>query len=572
MQTFNPNAIPLTKYLFFTGKGGVGKTSISSALAVHLSEQGRRVALVSTDPASNLQDIFEMDLTSELTQVPSLQNLYVANFEPVEAAEKYKQSVIEPYIGVLPEFAIKNMEEQLSGSCTVEVAAFNEFTGFLANKEYAEKFDHIIFDTAPTGHTLRMLELPDAWYSFIESSTHEASCLGQLSGLSDNKQIYLDAVNKLKDASLTTMMFVARGDRHSIQECSRAMDELRDLEITNDMVIINGIIENPTSELAMQKANKEQAVLKQFETFLSQVSHYYVPMKQYNIFGINAMKHLFTEDDVLNENESITLKECHTMDMLVDELIKDDKRFIFTMGKGGVGKTTIAKIIAKRLAAHGKSVLLATTDPANVWYDTESNDHVTVKYIDEVEALHDYEAEVLAAAEHLSQDQIDYIKEDLRSPCTQEIAFFRAFSDFIADKSHDIVVIDTAPTGHTLLLLDASQSYHKEVERNTNVLPSSVSSLLPSITNNDLTEMVIVTLAEPTPIKEAERLKADLERTGINQRMWVVNNTIATQADTHDMFNSKIQEERKQINKLIAHQPFVAIQPYDVNIEEVSAL
>ncbi|RAI81445.1 arsenical pump-driving ATPase [Macrococcoides goetzii] len=572
MQTFNPDAISLTKYLFFTGKGGVGKTSISSALAVHLSEQGRRVALVSTDPASNLQDIFEMDLTSELTQVPSLQNLYVANFEPVEAAEKYKQSVIEPYIGVLPEFAIKNMEEQLSGSCTVEVAAFNEFTGFLANKEYAEKFDHIIFDTAPTGHTLRMLELPDAWYSFIESSTHEASCLGQLSGLSDNKQIYLDAVNKLKDASLTTMMFVARGDRHSIQECRRAMDELRDLEITNDMVIINGIIENPTSELAMQKANKEQAVLKQFETFLSQVSHYYVPMKQYNIFGINAMKHLFTEDDVLNENESITLKECHTMDMLVDELIKDDKRFIFTMGKGGVGKTTIAKIIAKRLAAHGKSVLLATTDPANVWYDTESNDHVTVKYIDEVEALHDYEAEVLAATEHLSQDQIDYIKEDLRSPCTQEIAFFRAFSDFIADKSHDIVVIDTAPTGHTLLLLDASQSYHKEVERNTNVLPSSVSSLLPSITNNDLTEMVIVTLAEPTPIKEAERLKADLERTGINQRMWVVNNTIATQADTHDMFNSKIQEERKQINKLIAHQPFVAIQPYDVNIEEVSAL
>lgn len=569
MQKFNPDAISLTKYLFFTGKGGVGKTSISSALAVHLSEQGKSVALVSTDPASNLQDIFEMDLTSELTQVPSLQNLYVANFEPVEAAEKYKQSVIKPYIGILPEFAIKNMEEQLSGSCTIEVAAFNEFTGFLANKEYAEQFDHIIFDTAPTGHTLRMLELPDAWYSFIESSTHEASCLGQLSGLSDNKQIYLDAVNKLKDASLTTMMFVARGDRHSIQECRRAMDELRDLEITNDLVIINGIIENPTSELAMQKENKEQAVLKQFETFLSQVPHYYVPMKQYNIFGINAMKHLFTEDDVLYENESITLKERHTMDTLVDELINDDKRFIFTMGKGGVGKTTIAKIIAKQLAAHGKSVLLATTDPANVWYDTASNEQVTVKYIDEAQALKDYEAEVLSAAEHLSQDQIDYIKEDLRSPCTQEIAFFRAFSDFIADKSHDVVVIDTAPTGHTLLLLDASQSYHKEIERNTNILPSSVSELLPSITNNDLTEMVIVTLAEPTPIKEAERLKSDLERTGINQRMWVVNNTIATQADTNDMFNSKIQEERKQINTLIAHQPFVAIQPYDVDIEEV---
>lgn len=572
MQKFNPNAISLTKYLFFTGKGGVGKTSISSALAVHLSEQGKRVALVSTDPASNLQDIFEMDLTSELTQVPSLQNLYVANFEPIEAAEKYKQSVIKPYIGVLPEFAIKNMEEQLSGSCTVEVAAFNEFTAFLANRDYAEQFDHIIFDTAPTGHTLRMLELPDAWYSFIESSTHEASCLGQLSGLSDNKQIYLEAVNKLKDASLTTMMFVARGDQHSIQELIRAMDELRDLNITNDMVIVNGIIENPTSNLARQKANKEQSVLKQFEDFLNQVPTYYVPMKQFNIFGIEAMKQMFTDDTSINNHESVVLDKGYSIDELVNKMIKDNKRFIFTMGKGGVGKTTIAKIIAKRLARQDKSVLLATTDPANIWYDTESNDHVTVKYIDEVEALREYEAEVLAAAEHLSQNQIDYIKEDLRSPCTQEIAFFRAFSDFIADKSHDIVVIDTAPTGHTLLLLDASQSYHKEVERNTNVLPSSVSDLLPSITNNDLTEMVIVTLAEPTPIKEAERLKVDLERAGINQRMWVVNNTIATQADTNDMFNSKIQEERKQINKLIAHQPFVAIQPYDVNIEEVAEI
>ncbi|QYA45159.1 arsenical pump-driving ATPase [Macrococcoides bohemicum] len=572
MQKFNPDTIPLTKYLFFTGKGGVGKTSISSALAVHLSEQGRRVALVSTDPASNLQDIFEMDLTSELTQVPSLQNLYVANFEPVEAAEKYKQSVIQPYIGVLPEFAIKNMEEQLSGSCTVEVAAFNEFTGFLANKDYAQQFDHIIFDTAPTGHTLRMLELPDAWYSFIESSTHEASCLGQLSGLSDNKQIYLDAVNKLRDVSLTTMMFVARGDQHSIQELMRAMDELRNLDITNDMVIINGIIENPKSELAIQKVNKEQMVLGQFEDFLKQVPNYYVPMKQFNIYGIEAMKHMFSDDITLTNHENVVLDEGHTIEELVDKMIEDNKRYIFTMGKGGVGKTTIAKIIAKRLAAHGKSVLLATTDPANIWYDTNSNEQVTVKYIDEAKALKDYEAEVLSAANHLSQDQIDYIKEDLRSPCTQEIAFFRAFSDFIADKAHDVVVIDTAPTGHTLLLLDASQSYHKEVERNTNVLPSSVSALLPSITNNDLTEMVIVTLAEPTPIKEAERLQADLKRTGINQRMWVVNNTIATQADTHDMFNSKIQEERKQINKLIAHQPFVAIQPYDVNIEEVSAL
>ncbi|WP_233455679.1 arsenical pump-driving ATPase [Macrococcoides canis] len=564
VERLNLDEIELTKYLFFTGKGGVGKTSLSSSIAVNLADQGKRIALVSTDPASNLQDIFNMSLTNELTQVPALPNLYVANFEPVKAAEAYKQSVIEPYIGVLPEFAIKNMEEQLSGSCTVEVAAFNEFTSFLTNETLADEYDHIIFDTAPTGHTLRMLELPEAWSSYLESATHEASCLGQLSGLGEQQSTYFAAVERLKNEKETTMIFVARGDKYSLLEAKRAMHELNALQINHHLLIINGLINHAESELAKEKRNASDRALQQFESLMKKVPTFYVELKPCNVMGLGAMRHLFSEYEHIESSEELKLTDDYMhLELLVDELVQEEKRYIFTMGKGGVGKTTVASLIAEKLVARNKKVLLATTDPANQWHDKHELNHLTIKYIDPKQALADYEAEVLHNANQLTQEQIDYIKEDLRSPCTEEIAFFRAFSNFIADTAHDVVVIDTAPTGHTLLLLDASQSYHKEIERSTNEVPQSVSMLLPKILDNALTEMIIVTLAEPTPVKEAMRLKEDLERASIKQNRWVVNNTIANY-DVHDaLFSHKIMNERKVINDLLQDKLSVTLLPYD---------
>lgn len=568
MEKFNPE-VPLTKYLFFTGKGGVGKTSVSSALAVYLSERGKHVALVSTDPASNLQDIFETTLTNELTQINEIPNLYIANFEPVEAANKYKASVIEPYIGVLPEFAIKNMEEQLSGSCTVEVAAFNEFTSFLANRTIENKFDHIIFDTAPTGHTLRMLELPDAWYSYIETSTHEASCLGQLSGLSEHKEVYFEAVNKLKDRMQTTMVFVANGDSHSIQESKRAMNELKALSIENHVLIINRYLLETSvgqSELGKQKYQIQQKAISEFQSYLKDNKTYYIPQLPHNIYGLDAIRGIFVDVNLCDKVTELDLNQYQSMNDMIESLIAQNKKFIFTMGKGGVGKTTIAKMVAKLFVEQGKKVLLATTDPANQWLNEQSSSQMTVKHIDEAQALKSYEQEVLSNCKDMTQDQIDYIQEDLRSPCTQEIAFFRAFSELIADQTHDVVVIDTAPTGHTLLLLDATQSYHKEIERSSNQMPSSVSELLPKITNPNLTEMLIVTLAEPTPIKEAERLADDLERTGIVVNYFIVNHTIALIQNEDKFYRQKVMSERKYINQLIEDKKNIVVQPFDLKL------
>ena len=242
MENFNPGNIKLTKYLFYTGKGGVGKTSAACATAVNLADSGKKVLLISTDPASNLQDVFNTDLDNKGVPIKEVPNLIVANLDPIQAASEYRKSVIDPYLGKLPDAVIKNMEEQLSGSCTVEIAAFNEFSKFITDKNVQENYDYIIFDTAPTGHTLRMLQLPSAWSNFISESTHGASCLGQLSGLESKKEIYKNAVKTLANGLLTTLILVSRPEEAPLKEAERASRELSDIGINNQMLVINGVL------------------------------------------------------------------------------------------------------------------------------------------------------------------------------------------------------------------------------------------------------------------------------------------------------------------------------------------
>ena len=259
MKQFDIKELDLTKYLFFTGKGGVGKTSTACASAISLADEGNEVLLISTDPASNLQDVFETELDNKGVRIEGVDGLTVANLDPIEAANEYKESVVGPYRGQLPDSVIENMEEQLSGSCTVEIAAFNEFSKFITDSDLKDKYNYIIFDTAPTGHTLRMLQLPSAWTSFISESTHGASCLGQLSGLEDEKETYKFAVDTLADGKLTSLVLVARPEETPLLEANRASHELSELGINNQIIIINGLLSAHDDEVseAFYKKQKE---------------------------------------------------------------------------------------------------------------------------------------------------------------------------------------------------------------------------------------------------------------------------------------------------------------------------
>lgn len=552
MKQFDIKEIDLTKYLFFTGKGGVGKTSTACASAISLADMGNNVLLISTDPASNLQDVFETELDNKGVRIEGVDGLTVINLDPIEAANEYKESVVGPYRGQLPDSVIENMEEQLSGSCTVEIAAFNEFSKFITDSVLKDSYDYIIFDTAPTGHTLRMLQLPSAWSNFISESTHGASCLGQLSGLEDEKETYKFAVDTLADGKLTSLVLVARPEETPLLEANRASHELLELGINNQILIINVLLSSYDDEVSEAFYKKQKEALDAMPEGIKDLKTFFIPLRGYNLNSIENLRSLLVEDKGYTSDEDLKIDETPSLKDIIDDLYENKKKVIFTMGKGGVGKTTLASAIAKGLTGKGQKVHLTTTDPANhLTGMIDENDLLTISHIDEEKELKKYQDEVLENAKKvMSDDDLEYVKEDLRSPCTQEIAVFRAFADIVDRADSEVVVIDTAPTGHTLLLLDSTESYNTEIEKNQGNVPESAKKLLPRLKNSDETEVIIVTLAEPTPFYESVRLEEDLKRAGIYSKWWIINSSIYKTGSTNKTLQAKANSELEWINKV----------------------
>ncbi|MET4559607.1 arsenite-transporting ATPase [Lysinibacillus parviboronicapiens] len=569
MERFTRSQFPDTPFLFFTGKGGVGKTSVACSLSIAIAGEGKKVLLISTDPASNLQDIFGQTLSNTPTKIEGIDNLFALNLDPEQAAQHYKEQMVGPYRGTLPDVVLQNMEEQLSGACTVEIAAFNEFATLLTNRSVIENFDTIVFDTAPTGHTLRLLQLPSAWSTFLDDNTTGTSCLGPLKGLEPQREIYKEAVERLKNNNQTTLMLVTRPDGNPLKEAARASRELYEIGIQNQILLINGYMENVNSHDEIEKAfiARQTEALEVIPNELKQFEQYYLPFVPYSLSSMERMQAWMTDQDITHEYE-YELEKGTTIPK-VEEMIADyvelKPKLIFTMGKGGVGKTTVASYIALRLAEEGMHVHLTTTDPAahlNWTFGDDKVKNVTVSRIDPKVEVANYEAEVLAkASETMNEEGLAFVKEDLASPCTEEIAVFRAFANVVENHQDEVIIIDTAPTGHTLLLLDATEAYHCEISRSQGDIPPAVSNLLPRLRNASYTSVAIVTLPEATPVFEATRLQEDLQRAGLTVDWWVVNQTFSSIETTSPTLIQKQQAETKWLEEIksISNNQFVAI-------------
>lgn len=557
---FNPKNMPLTPFLFFTGKGGVGKTSTACATAVALADQGKSVLLVSTDPASNLQDVLEVALTNEPMAIPGVPNLSACNIDPEESARAYKENVVGPYRGKLPDAVLATMEEQLSGACTVEIAAFDEFSHLLADETILDQFDHVLFDTAPTGHTLRLLQLPTAWSGFLEESTHGASCLGPLAGLEGKKEMYAKAVASLSDREKTTLLLIARPDNSSLLEADRASGELKEIGIRNQLLIVNGLLQTHQPEDAVSTAfySRQRQALQETPEALKQVMTYALPFVSYSLTGVENLRHLFSSYAMTTFEVEDTTEEALALpglNQVIEDFSEKNTRVIFTMGKGGVGKTSIASAIAVGLAEKGHRVHLTTTDPAAhlayTFAGGETRDNLSISSINPQIEVERYKQTVLAnAGNGLSDEELAYLQEDLESPCTEEIALFQAFAAVVEKSENEIVVIDTAPTGHTLLLLDSTEAYHKEMSRSTGDVPENVKKLLPRLRNPQETGVVIVTLAEATPVLEAARLQEDLKRAQIAPKWWVINQSLYATETTDPVLRGRASSEKKWITKV----------------------
>ena len=530
-----------TRHLLFTGKGGVGKTSVACAMAVSLAERGKRVLLVSTDPASNLDEVLETRLGISPTPITGLTGLHAMNVDPEEAARIYRERVVGPYRELLPKSAVDSIEEQLSGACTVEIAAFDEFAKLLGDRNATEEYDHILFDTAPTGHTLRLLQLPGAWTDFIETNMTGTSCLGPLAGLQAQKELYAKALQALSNSRVTTVFLVSRPDLSALAEAERTRTELEGIGIKNQRLILNGVFRASGNEdrVALALESRGRKALAEMSQGLRLLPQDEVALVPNALIGLKALRELtaghshFGHAD-LRVEDAVVLPP--SLADLVTEIVARGKGVIMTMGKGGVGKTTVAAALPVELARMGHRVHLTTTDPAahlSMALDG-SVPGLQVTRIDPAAEIRAYTEEVLAESGRDLDDRARaLLEEDLRSPCTEEIAVFRAFARRVDEGNDGFVVIDTAPTGHTLLLLDAAEAYHRDVARNLSYIPDSVSRLLPQLRDPEFTRILIVTLPEATPVHEAARLQKDLKRAGIHPFAWVINQSFCA-TDTKD--------------------------------------
>ncbi len=558
-----------SQILFFTGKGGVGKTSAACAMAISLAEAGNRVLLVSTDPASNLDEVLGVDLNGAPLEIPDVPGLMALNIDPEEAARAYRERMIGQVRGILPDAVVASMEEQLSGACTTEIAAFDEFSKLLGDPAKTAAYDHLLFDTAPTGHTLRLLELPAAWSSFMDANVGGNSCLGPLSGLAAQKTLYAASNAALRDGARTTLVLVARPDIPSLREAERTRAELAELGIQNVHLILNGIFKatNPSDDFAVAMEAQADEALRGLPEGLRRLPRTSVPLLPYSLVGIPALRSMGATElapPPLPLDGSIDSSRFDTLASLVDSLIRQGNGVVMTMGKGGVGKTTLAAHVAMRLAEQGFRVTLTTTDPAAHVEQAVSKQPPTLRVtrIDPEAVVQRYRDEVLATAGRgLDAEGLAMLKEDLRSPCTEEIAIFRAFADTVAQGQNEFVVIDTAPTGHTLLLLDAAEAYHRQVLRTTSALPEAVRQLLPRLRDPAFTRILLVTLPEATPIHEAMQLEGDLARAGIHPFAWVVNQSLTPLKVTDPVLLSRQANEAKHINELLSHASRVVLEP-----------
>jgi len=567
-------------YLFFTGKGGVGKTSLACATAVSLADAGKRVLLVSTDPASNVGQVFGIKIGNQVTAIDAVPRLFALEIDPPAAAETYRERIVGPVRGVLPDSIVKGIEEQLSGACTTEIAAFDEFTSLLTDGTLTEGFDHIVFDTAPTGHTIRLLQLPGAWTSFLDAGQGDASCLGPLAGLEKQRSQYQAAVDALADPARTRLVLVARAQQSTLNEAARTQQELAAIGLRRQYLVVNGIL--PASEgrddpLAAAIIAREQAALDGLPDTLRALPQDRVPLRSFNVVGLGALRALL-EPTAIGTSEAGTALPAlgaPSLAELVDGIEADGHGLVMLMGKGGVGKTTVAAAVAVELARRGHAVHLTTSDPAAHLAETLSGslDQLAVSRIDPHLETERYRREVLTSkGARLDAQGRALLEEDLRSPCTEEIAVFQAFSRILREAGKRFVVMDTAPTGHTLLLLDATGAYHREFARQAG--PSGMHFTTPMMMMQDpkRTKVLLVTLAETTPVLEAASLQEDLRRAGIEPWAWIVNNSLAAARPASRLLRQRAVAEREQIEAVATRYsaryaviPLLAAEPVGVD-------
>ncbi len=578
----------MTQFIFFSGKGGVGKTSMACAHAVRYADEGKRTLIVTTDPASNLADVFEQTIGHQMTPIVDVPNLSAMEIDPDQATQEYIDRAMSPIRAAFPPQIVQVMEEQMSGPCTAEVAAFDRFTDFVdvpANDGVT--FDVVIFDTAPTGHTIRLLELPAEWSQSIDAASAGSgqTCLGPAAAIQDAKHKYERALAAMRQSEQTSFVFVLHPEAISIKETRRAIDEFIKLDIENFSLIINGIIPRKGKQNSLFAARAEMQ-----GRYLVQIESSFLYPKQRmtlladEISGVSKLRQVgrifFDGEPAASVDDAVSVQLqdesfASSLDLVRARVQPNGhRRTVFFAGKGGVGKTVASCITAVWLARHGHKTLLLTTDPAahlGDVLDTPVGDEVAavkgelnlwaVK-IDPKAAAETYKTRILADARQRGRPEsaIKVMEEELNSPCTEEMAAFDKFIEYASQEGWDSVIFDTAPTGHTLRLLELPVDWSKQIDVKVfasvdataadDVAKERFGKVIEMMSDPEQSTFAFVMYPESTPILEAWRAAQELDSVGIHPGLVVANMVIPAEQVTTPFVQSRRVMQEKYLKEI----------------------
>lgn len=574
-----------TEYLFFSGKGGVGKTSMACATAVGEAERGRKTLIVTTDPASNLADVFEQPIGHQVTPIAGVRNLWAMEIDPDRATEEYRERILGPFRAVMPEDVVKILEEQFRSPCTTEMASFDRFVDFMDS----EDFDLVIFDTAPTGHTIRLLELPVDWSRHIEESAKGSgqTCLGPVQAIQESKTKYDRAIALLTNPAHTRFIFVLQPEQTAIFETERSAKELHGIGVESQELIVNGILR---AEVCDQPFFRKRYEMQQ--RHLAEIrSRFPLPIREMllrdaEVKGVTTLREVAlalqgtpTPAKPAAASPASAPISAPTGRLSRGELLNlllprnGQGKAIFFAGKGGVGKTSVSCIAALHLARQGLRTLLITTDPAahiGQVLDVPVEDHPTavtavpnlwVARIDAKQATEEYKARILADARtRYSEEMLLAMREELESPCTEEMAAFDKFTQYADSDDYQVVVFDTAPTGHTLRLLELPFDYSQQVELMVTTTQESgalraetrarFDRIIARLRDPDRTVFAFVVYPESTPVIEAYRASQDLAAAGIPTQLVVANQVIPVEQVTNAFFWNRRAMQIKYLDEI----------------------
>lgn len=579
----------MTHYLFFSGKGGVGKTSLACTHAVRYADEGKRTLIVTTDPASNLGDVFEQKIGHQVTPIKGVPNLSAMEIDPDKSTQEYIDRAMAPIRAAFPPQMVQVMQEQMSGPCTAEVAAFDRFTDFLDSPaQNANTYDVVIFDTAPTGHTIRLLELPAEWTRSIDaaSSGSGQTCIGPAAAIQDSKLKYERALAALRNASLSTFIFVLHPEAIAVRETHRAIGELQKLGIDNYRLIVNGVINVDDAEdpLFAARAEMQEGYLTKIKNdfAIPQRRMLLLPGEIKGVEGLRMVGRIFFDgqkarrEDITARPEALVDVQASSFDDIRARIEPNGRRrTIFFAGKGGVGKTVASCVTAVWLARQGYRTLLLTTDPAahlGDVLDTPVGDDIStvegqldlwVVKIDPKTAAEAYKARILDDARRRGRPEsaIAVMEEELNSPCTEEMAAFDKFIEYASQPDWQAVVFDTAPTGHTLRLLELPIDWSKQIDVKIfasvdgsaadDIAKQRFGQVIDMMRDSEQSTFAFVMYPEATPILEAWRAARELGTVGIHPGLVVANLVIPPEQATTPFVRARRAMQEKYLADII---------------------